>query len=95
MTEFIYKLGGTTSRIDEMLREADNMVQDISEKHLAYDFDGALRGIDELSAHLDEAMDLSVELKDEVLLYIYLIEWTIIPTNLSSMVAMSLFWSSS
>ena len=64
-----------------MIKEGDDRINEISSLYLSTRFEDALEGTRGLVTHLEGTLVLSVKLKNEALLYIYLIEWAIIAST--------------
>ncbi len=78
MIEFISKFGANPSKVEEMLSEADDGLVEINGMYTNYDFEGSLARAERMVHDLEEAADKAFELKDQALLWIYIVEWAAI-----------------
>ena len=89
--EFISKLGGNTVQLEEMLREAEDKVREARQSYLNYEFETSLALAREVASRLGEIAQTTVKIKDQTLLSIYLIEWTVLMST--TMVTGVLMWN--
>ncbi len=89
--DFISKLGGNPSPLEDMLREADDKLKDSRTMYLDYDFQGSLALVQDMADDMGEIMKATLKVKDQVFLSIYLIEWSILMST--SMVTGVVIWT--
>ncbi len=76
--EFAEKFGANMESVEAMLTEADEKQLESARAYLDQDFDGSMEWISEALDHLLQASDRAMRLKDEALVWIYLIEWSVV-----------------
>ncbi|MBU7005072.1 MAG: hypothetical protein HXS50_05855 [Theionarchaea archaeon] len=76
LIEFVSRFGANPSRVGEMLNEADDGLKEANEKYKGYDFEGSFARMEELVIELDQATIEALRIKDQALLWIYIVEWT-------------------
>jgi hypothetical protein len=89
--DFISKLGGNPAPLERMLREADDKLIESRMMYLGYDFEGSLALMEEMVSDLGVISKATIEVKDQVFLTIYLIEWSVLMST--SMVTAVVIWS--
>ena len=76
MIEFVSRFGANPSRIGVLLREADDGLRDANEMYVSYNFEGSMARMEDLVGDLDAATVEALRVKDQALLWIYVVEWT-------------------
>ena len=75
LIEFVDRFGANTRKIDEEIIALGSMVMDSEESYLDHDFEGALTGVRAALEKLKEIEELSVRIKNQTLLWVYVVEW--------------------
>ena len=75
LMDFVESFGGNPGPIDKEITVLDSMVVDAQEYYLDHDFGGALAGAQAAMDKMKEIEKLSVRVKNEALLWVYVIEW--------------------
>jgi len=75
LLDFIDRFGGNTRRIDEEISVLNTMLSETQNRYLDHDFEAALAGARETLGMLREIEDLSVRVKNQALLWVYVVEW--------------------
>jgi len=78
LIDFISRLGANPSKVETMLKEADDGLREVRGMYVDYDFDGSLVRAQSLVEDLDLATKAAFRLKDQALLWIYVTEWAAI-----------------
>jgi hypothetical protein len=91
MIEFIAKFGANPSKVEEMLSRANQGLRTVDEKYVAHDFEESLLVAEGLVEDLDQASEIAFKLKNQALLWVYVVEWSV--TTATSMIAGVVIWA--
>lgn len=75
LVDFVEKFGANPKRVLDVIGEVDVARKDASDLYLEQDFDEALGAVDRALELMDEAELVAEKVKNEALLWVYLIEW--------------------
>lgn len=78
MIEFVSRFGANPAEVEEDLRDADSKLDEIDGLYINYDFEPALALAQELVDQLEASAEVAIEMKDQALIWIYVIEWAAI-----------------
>lgn len=81
--EFAEKLGANTDPVAEIIGRADDRHGASTEAYIEFDFTGALSELDSAIQDLTKAVERAMRLKDQAMLWIYIIEWATISATFS------------
>ncbi len=91
LVDFISKFGANPSRVEAMLSHANDGLAQANEEYVGFNFDASLATLQGLAAELDEATTTALRLKDQALMWVYIVEWTAITGT--SVLAGVLVWT--
>jgi uncharacterized membrane protein len=75
LISFVESFGGNPQRIDQELVTLDQMVVEAGDLYLDHDFSSAVAAAEATLDKLKEIEELSVKIKNEALLWVYIVEW--------------------
>jgi uncharacterized membrane protein len=78
LVEFISKFGANPARVETMLSQANDRLAEANAEYTSYNFEASLAILEGLIADLDEATTIALRLKDQALLWVYIVEWAAI-----------------
>ena len=76
LMDFVEKLGANMGVVNGMIGDADKKHAESVELYVDFDFEGSLVPLDAAMADLRRASEKAMQLKDQAMLWIYLIEWS-------------------
>ena len=76
LIEFVSRFGANPSGVGVMLKAADDGLKEANALYVAYNFEGSMARMEELVGELDAATLEALRIKDQALLWIYIVEWT-------------------
>jgi len=89
--DFVSRLGANPSKVDTILSQAEEGLKDVERLYTSYDFDGSIALANDLLNLVDEASEMALKLKDQAMMWIYFVEWTVI-TGTSMLISL-VVWS--
>jgi hypothetical protein len=89
--EFISKMGGNTVSLEAALANTEMESKEVDLMYIAHDFESSLSLAKRLLTKMGEASDLAVKVKNQTLLWIFIVEWFIITGT--GLFAGSLMWA--
>ena len=90
LMEFVAGFGGNSEEIGDEIGVLDDMVGEAKELYLDHDFSGALAQARDAIEKLKDIEELSVQIKEQALFWVYLIEW--LSVTGVSLLAGSVLW---
>jgi len=75
LVDFIDRFGGNTRRIDQEMSTLRSILSETQEHYLDQEFEAALSGAHDALAKLREIEEISVDIKNQALLWVYIVEW--------------------
>ncbi len=75
MIEFVDRFGANPESIEQLLGETDQELRQVDALYMEYDFEASLARVDWMIAELDGTTELALKLKDQALLWVYIVEW--------------------
>ena len=75
LIDFIDRFGGNPGRIDQEMLDLESMLSETQGHYLDHDFEAALAGAKSTLEKLREIEELSVKIKNQALLWVYVVEW--------------------
>jgi len=78
LTDFAEKFGANSRQIQAMIMEMEDTVMDARMAYLEQDFTQVEEKMEEAFRGFEEAEQRAIELKDQALLWVYLIEWFVV-----------------
>jgi hypothetical protein len=75
LTDFVEKFGASSRQIQVMISEMENTVRDARLAYLEQDFEEVEAKMEEAFEGFERAEMRAIELKDQALMWVYLIEW--------------------
>jgi len=91
LIEFVSRFGANPSSIGVMLNSADEGLKDANDLYVDYNFEDSLARIEGLVGELDAATIEAIRIKDQALLWIYIIEWAAVTG--ASLIAGVVLWA--
>ena len=79
--EFGEKFGANMDRVVEIIEEADGKFSDATGAYLDLDYESSLGALDEALQVLVDGNEVAFRLKDQAMLWIYLIEWSVVTST--------------
>ena len=75
MIEFVDKFGANPGSIEQLLSDTDEGLGEVSDLYRDYDFESSLAKANHMMAELEKVTELALNLKNQALLWVYIIEW--------------------
>jgi uncharacterized membrane protein len=91
LIEFVARFGANPDRVGVMMKEADEGLREANEMYKGYNFEGSFAKMEELVLDLDQATIEALRIKDQALLWIYIVEWTAVTGT--SLIAGVVVWA--
>ncbi len=91
LLEFVEKFGANRQVLDQEMEDVELMVEEAKALYLEQDIEGASEAMDRVFGELDRISELSINLKNNALLWIYVIEWISVTATL--MISGSILWT--
>jgi hypothetical protein len=91
MIDFIDMFNANTRPVEEMLAETTPMREEAEELYIDQRYEEAASTLREASARFDEINEAAVKLKEQALIWIYVIEWSAV--SATSLVAGVIIWA--
>jgi len=76
--DFAEKLGANTGVVNGMIAEADRKHEESVDLYVDFDFEGSMVPLEAALGGLRRASARVMQLKDQAMLWIYLIEWSVV-----------------
>jgi len=89
--DFAEKFGANPAPMGQMLDKVDGLRRDAEDKYIQQDFSGALVLIDRALSEARRAQVEAVRLKDQALLWVYVIEWLAVTATL--LISGTIIWA--
>jgi uncharacterized membrane protein len=91
LIEFVARFGANPDRVGVIMMEADDGLREANEMYKGYNFEGSFAKMEELILDLDHATIEALRIKDQALLWIYVVEWTAVTGT--SLIAGVVVWA--
>ncbi len=91
LKDFVEKFGASSARMDQEISEIEGLFQDAAESYLDMDLVSCHESMEEVWKACSRAEALAIELKENALMWVYLIEW--LATMSAMMISGFIVWS--
>jgi hypothetical protein len=81
--DFAERLGANTNTVNDIIRQADMDHKTSIDRYIGYDFQAADGLLESSITELRRASSVAFRLKDQAMLWIFLIEWSVVTATLS------------
>jgi hypothetical protein len=78
LTEFVSSFGGNPNLLYDRLDLAEEQYEEVFDRYLEYEFEESLSITQDMLVDLEGSMVLAMELKNRTMLWIYLIQWSVL-----------------
>ena len=76
VTEFVSSFGGNPEPLYDRLDLVEEQYEKVYDRYLEYEFEESLSITQDLLVNLESSTEFAIDIKDQTMLWIYLIEWT-------------------